>query len=673
MLTTSDILGSEGRIAARLTHYEERPEQLRMAEAVAEAIAQGQHLTVEAGTGVGKSFAYLVPSILAATSSEEEVEEAESDSGQAGRRRRVVVSTHTISLQEQLLHKDLPLLNSVIPREFTSVLVKGRANYVSLRRLANAHQRANLLFQDEQELQQIQELAAWSKRTSDGSLSDLPVRPRASVWDEVVSDTNNCLGKKCPTHGECFYYRARRRVHHAQILVVNHALFFSDLALRQAGVSILPPYDVAILDEAHTLESVAADHMGLSVTSGQVNFILQKLYNDQAQKGLLVQYRSLEGQEQTERCRFLADDLFHDAREQAGDRVGPYRVREARFLENRLSPELRQLARIVSARAEGLEDDGERQDLLSAVQRLESLAAELQAWNDQIYADSAYWVELSATRRGLPRVKLGAAPIDVGGQLREQLFQKTRSVILTSATLAVGKDDGFEFFRRRIGLTQSQTLRLGSPFDYRRQARLILIEGMPDPSLERGEYERSCAEMIRRYVARTDGRAFVLFTSYEMLKNVARQLTPWLAARNLALISQAEASSRSQMVIDFQANPRSVLFGTDSFWQGVDVPGDALQNVIITKLPFSVPDQPLLQAKLEAIREAGGNPFRDYQLPEAIIKFRQGFGRLIRSQHDHGIVVVLDPRIRNKTYGQKFLDSLPDCTVQVDSYRDPAP
>lgn len=251
--------------------------------------------------------------------------------------------------------------------------------------------------------------------------------------------------------------------------------------------------------------------------------------------------------------------------------------------------------------------------------------------------------------------------MDVGSQLREHLFDKTRTVILTSATLAVGREGSFDFFKSRVGLTQANTLQLGSPFNYREQAKIVLVSGMPDPTGDKQLYERSCVEMIQRYVARTDGHAFVLFTSYEMLRSAARQLTPWLAEQNLALVHPDEFGSRSKMLDAFRQNPRAVLLGTDGFWQGVDVPGDALQNVIITKLPFSVPDQPLLQAKLEAIREAGGNPFRDYQLPEAVIKLRQGFGRLIRTQRDRGIVVILDPRVHTKMYGRTFLDSLPNC------------
>lgn len=314
MLTSEEILGQTGRIAARLTHYEHRPQQLRMAEAVSDAIAQGGHLVVEAGTGVGKSFAYLVPAILAVTDEDEE--------GQF-RPKRIVVSTHTISLQEQLLLKDLPFLNSVIPREFTSVLVKGRGNYVSLRRLHLAAQRARNLFFADEDLKQVADLVAWSKTTHDGSLTDLGFRPKGFIWDEAASDTNNCLGRKCDFYQQCFYYSARRRVHNAQILVVNHALFLSDLALRREEISILPDYDVVILDEAHTLEAVAADHLGIAVTSGQVEYTLNKLYNPQTNRGLLVHHRLTEASQVVEDCLHLSDEFFqeiYDRVRQAGAR-----------------------------------------------------------------------------------------------------------------------------------------------------------------------------------------------------------------------------------------------------------------------------------------------------------------------------------------------------------------
>ncbi len=657
MLKPADILGPGGRIAARLEHYEARPQQLEMADAVAEAIALRHHLVVEAGTGVGKSFAYLVPAILAATAPRPE----------GAPPLRVVVSTHTISLQEQLLTKDLPLLNAVIPREFTAVLAKGRGNYVSLRRLGRAVQRSGSLFAQDGELQQLRQLQAWAAQTDDGSLSDLPQRPLGSVWDEVASDRGNCLGRSCDQYRDCFYYRARRRVSHAQILLVNHALFFSDLALRQHGASILPDYQAVIFDEAHTLEAVAADHLGLGVSSGQVEYSLNKLYNDRTNKGLLVHYQLAEAQNQVLRCHYQSDEFFahllqwHEQHPEANGRV----TQPAQF-SNELSPELRNLARTLKDVADGIDNESDRQDLIATHDRLVALAGELNQWNKQSMPEAVYWVQVTEKRHRKPQVALAAAPIDIGPVLREQLFDRVPTVVMTSATLAVGRPPSFTFFRSRIGLTHAHDVRLGSPFDYQRQARLILVEGMPDPGSERREFEHRCAEMIRRYVERTQGRAFVLFTSYALMRQMASQLTTWLAQQNLALLSQAEGLSRNVMVQRFRQNPQSVLFGTDSFWQGVDVPGEALQNVIIPKLPFSVPDQPLIQARLEAIRQAGGNPFLQYQVPEAVIKLRQGFGRLIRTQRDQGMVVILDPRVRTKPYGRIFLESLPDCRVLIE-------
>jgi ATP-dependent DNA helicase DinG len=321
------------------------------------------------------------------------------------------------------------------------------------------------------------------------------------------------------------------------------------------------------------------------------------------------------------------------------------------------------LAKSVRYQASQIEDESFARDFISAHDRLVAIAGSIEQWVTQQIPDAVYWSDAFLTRRGNPRVSLAAAPIDVGPVMRQQLFDKTRSVVMTSATLAVGQNGSFDYFQSRVGLTQCQTVRLGSPFDYQRQVKLIVVKGMPDPNRERDAYDRRCADMIRRYVQRTDGHAFVLFTSYDMIRRVSRALLPWLSQHNLALYSQADGIPRTQLLDRFKENPRGVLMGVDSFWQGVDVPGDALQNVIIPRLPFSVPDNPLLEARLDAIRDSGGNPFSVYQLPEAVIKLSQGFGRLVMSSTDQGFVVLLDPRISSKPYGRVFLSSLPNCAV----------
>ncbi len=664
------FLGPSGPIAARMNSYEVRDEQIEMTRAVARAFLGNHHLVVEAGTGVGKSFAYLAAALSRLD---------------AGDNCKIVISTHTIALQEQLLKKDIPFVKNVSGHPFVAVLVKGRGNYLCRRRLETAIRSGPDLFDTTGSAEMLDNILRWARETPDGSLSALGFRPPRDIWESICCENGSCTGRQCKYFEECFYQLARRRMFGADILVANHALLFSDLALRQQNAKLLPRYDYIILDEAHNTEQVAGDHFGLRLNNTQVQYMLNRLYNSKTHKGLLARHHAGETLDLIDQVYHASEAFydevvqFNDSRELSGQNT---RISEPDQFANVLSMPLMRLGEHLNMLAKDAEDEAFKLELGSYVERCGLFAG---AVNDFIrlgFEEYVYWTEASKRRWG-HFASICASPLDVGPLLQEALFKPMKAVIMTSATLSIktrhdkkdkttngerenpSKITGFEFFAHRIGLEQYQPLLLGSPFDYRNQTRVLIESYLPEQKPGDDSFLDQAIEAVEKYLTITHGKAFLLFTSFGQLRVFARRLEPFCRDRHITLLEHSHTVDRTQLLEQFKNDTDSILLGTDSFWQGVDVPGQSLSCVIIVKLPFAVPDHPLLQARLEKIRTDGGNPFMEYQVPEAIIKFKQGFGRLIRSRTDKGIVVVLDPRIIKKHYGHAFLEALPDCPIQI--------
>lgn len=626
--------------------YEVRQPQMAMAADVARAILEKKHLAVEAGTGVGKSFAYLVPMILAVTAA----------------KKRGVIATHTISLQEQLIRKDIPFLQHHLGVDFTAVLVKGKSNYLCLRRLSRARKMGGDMFRTD-ELSWVDRLREWIKTAQEGSVQEMPEAPPSHVWEAVCVEDGNCLGRKCPEYAQCYFHRARDRARRADILVANHHLLFSDLAFRQNGKSLLPDYEVLVLDEAHAMEDVASEHFGLRLSRSMFEHWMRRVYQPEKNRGFFHLLRDSEGIHLMDEW-FLAMDALFAALEQWAARDGRHqeiRVPSgALHLDTRFFAVMGRVCTRLKTLAEEVEDADLKAELRQAVRRGLALRDETRAFVDQAMDDHVYWLAVEGRRR---QMVMYSAPVEVAPVLKEQVFLKLPCVIMTSATLAV--NGSLNFYLQRIGADDlARTSQHGSPFDFARQMRIQVPQHMPEPGSS--GYDDAVADALAMLAIRSRGGTMALFTSVTSMKNVAAACRDRLAEAGLRLLVQGEGSSRHALLEEFRLNEGTVLLGLNSFWVGVDVRGDALRMLVITKLPFAVPDHPLESARQERIVSRGGNAFRDLSLPQAVIQFRQGVGRLIRTASDTGVVAVLDRRVVDKWYGHWFLRSIPDCPVELE-------
>jgi len=639
--TLHEFFAPGGILAKSSLPYEYRPGQLEMAKAVERALEEHRHLIVEAGTGTGKTLAYLLPALR---------------TGQ-----RVIVSTGTKALQDQLFFRDIPFLETLLG-PLRVCYMKGRANYLCRHKLVTL--RSQPILSGLEEIDQYRQISEWEQVTETGDRAEIDGLPESSaLWNKLDARTEACLGSTCPDYRRCFVTEMRRKALESDIIIVNHHLFFADLSVKQEAAGapdagILPEAAAVVFDEAHELEDVASSYFGLSVS----NLRFEELARDT--DALL---RGKEGAEKLPAATLQLRErarLFFAGLPMSGDGRQPFTGREE-FLETSgdLYLSVRASLRRLEAEMDALEEIDEAPGLRKRVTRLRT---ELEFLLESNASNMVYWMErrmggggdnaAAGGRAGgfRPQARttfLQATPIDVSELLAERVFEQIPTVVLTSATLTV--QGGFEHMRKRLGMTEARELVVPSHFKYGEQALLYLPPNMPDP--REPDFPEAAANCIRRVLDITRGRAFCLFTSYAQMRDLYERLLPVL---DFPLLLHGTAP-RKALLEQFRETPNAVLFGTSSFWQGVDVQGESLSCVIIDKLPFAVPSDPVVAARMRAIEEAGGKPFFDYQVPAAVLTLKQGFGRLIRSLEDRGVLVLLDPRIRRQRYGQTFLASLP--------------
>jgi len=686
-----NILGKNGIIANKLDSYELRPQQMDMALTIEKSIEENKHLIIEAGTGVGKSMAYLIPFIFWTVRN----------------KKKVVISTYTKTLQEQLIKKDLPFLRNALRSandntrqnnlpgqedkfDFSYTLCVGGQNYLCLRRFNQLQMHG--LIDTKKEVKELQEIIQWEGQTKSGLRSELDFEPSQSVWSKVCRESDLCFGKKCLFNDDCYYYKARRKEYKAQILVTNHHLFFANLVNEGR---VLPDFDAVVFDEAQTLEDVATSYFGIAISNFNVKFLLDSILNPKTGKGLITRLFKPSDKtvaairETLDEARHASDLFFSEITEKYGTGSKTTRIRKKGVINNYLSKPLSNLSGALESLLNLVTVEEERLEIFVFANRCRETNKNISIIINQELEEYVYWAEIEKRTNSLgllnhkyTRCSLFAAPINIAEDFEKQIFDKIRPVILTSATLSV--NGNFNYIKERLGIPDCTPAEhfhreefdsditnsgdfcekiIGSPFNFSENALIYVPDNIQDPNQEPDAYRHNITKHIEEIISLTQGRSFILFTSFEMLNAVYEKIKDDMDT--YTLFKQGD-KPRYQLLEEFKASKNPVLFGTATFWQGVDVPGKALKCVIITKLPFAVPSDPIIEARMELLKSQNKNPFMDYQVPQAITLLRQGFGRLIRTATDTGIVAILDPRIKSKFYGKFFLNSLPGCEKTSD-------